>query len=68
MRVTRTSRLKPIAITVTLDTRIVQGRVSEAEFAEWVQQAIEHYHCFRAGYVGIGMKGGITCPDVMLES
>lgn len=64
IRITRSSRMQPISITVSVTTSVVRGTVGEQEFAAWLQHAVEDYHRFRAGYVGITAHATITLPTV----
>lgn len=66
MRVTRTSRLKSISVTLVVDAEIVRGRLSDEDLAVWVQEALDKYHHWRIGHVGSTMKGSITAPIVTL--
>lgn len=64
MRITRCSRLQPIATVVRVEAVCVRGITTEAQLVEWLQHAVEYYHTFRAGHVGSQARSTIQCPKI----
>lgn len=68
-RVRRAPRLatpdgRVVTATITVSSVVTEGSVTEEEFANWLSDAIERYHLWRAGWVGLGMVGAVTVPTV----
>ncbi len=55
-----------VTITVSVTARVVEGRVAEEHLLEFVTQAVNKYHNFRAGHITLdnGRLGGIKPPTV----
>lgn len=60
----RPSATRQVSATITVTAEVGQGSVSQEQFAEWLTHAVEYYHRFRAGWVGIGMSGTVKVPSV----
>lgn len=55
-----------VTVCVEVTARVVEGRVSEEHLLEFVTQAVDKYHNFRAGHITLdgGRLGGIKPPTV----
>ena len=53
-----------IEVEVLVRAKIVKGEVTEEEFLAWVQHAVDSYHRFRNGWVGLGAHGSVHVPEV----
>lgn len=64
----RRVRTPTVRTTITVEAPVVEGEVSPAELAEWVSQALSHYHTFRAGFVDTARPcmSGIRQPQVLV--
>lgn len=56
-----------VAVVLEVSFRITDGSVSPTDLREWITDAIERYHIWRSGWVGIDMRGRVSIPEVSIE-
>ena len=65
-RIVRRPRTEGRSVRVVLEVaaEIVDGSITPDDLRAWVEDAIERYHLWRNGWVGIGCIGHIKRPEV----
>lgn len=63
---TRPRLLKSVAVSLTVDAVVVEGRVSQEDLLAWLQESVDRYHEFRAGFVGIEAHARMKKPKLTL--
>ncbi len=57
-------RRRTVQVQVTVTATVLEGSVSQAQFREWLEAAIDRYSRDRHGWVGFGMDGRIMRPEI----
>lgn len=66
LRITRTrTTANTVTAELSVSCKVVSGVVTREALAAWVEEAVAHYHRFRAGHVGVAASAGITKPRVI---
>lgn len=65
-RIVRRPRTEGRSVRVVLEVmaEIVDGQITPDDLRAWVEDAVERYHLWRNGWVGIGCVGHIKRPEV----
>lgn len=67
VRISRAPRLRGgerVTVVVAITAEVSRGDVTESSLAEWVAQAVDYYHRFRAGNMGFNADAAIRVPTV----
>ncbi len=62
LRITRTRK---VSVLLQVSANVTTGKLTEAELAEWVEDAVARYHLWRAGHVGLSATASIQPPSVV---
>lgn len=57
-------RTKRIEASVQIQAETVCGQVTEEELVAWLREAVDHYHRFRSGFVGLAAAGRMKKPVI----
>ena len=63
----RVRRTRAAEHTITVKVRVATGTVTQQQASEWVQEALDRHHQFRAGHVARSPEGGIKRPTVQVD-
>jgi hypothetical protein len=52
-------------VQVAVEMRVYTGMPTQQQLSAWVQEAVDKYHSFRAGHVGVDAAATVKPPKVV---